>query len=252
MTRAPITLLFFTTTRGHFSRRTDWKLTLDDIDRQLPLSTFGARLASLKVTPGDEEIGAVMQRELEARGFRVIAITADWQRGHSHQVAYCEDAIRLSRQPEVHAHPYVWWIEDDGAIRCHDGSLARLLADSTSMLAADPDLLTVRLRRRADDRGPVVPVTYGDPRLFHSEDLNFQPFVARARDLQLAALCVERNPEAQATVQIERLWRVVFDSFSRSRLRHAVWECEHAEVWHLGVPQAEHEAACRQLGLQPL
>ena len=81
----PITLALFTTTKGHFGRRTDWRVSLDHLDKQLPLSLFGAKVASLKVTPGDEERGHEMKRQLEERGFTVMAQVGEWVRGSSHQ-----------------------------------------------------------------------------------------------------------------------------------------------------------------------
>lgn len=248
MRKLPVTLVFLTTSKGHFGRRTDWRLTLADIDRQLPLEHFGGLVASLKVTPGDEAIGREMEAELVARGFKVSTAVAAWSRGTSHQVAYNQDLIRISQHPEVHAQPYVWVIEDDGAILIHNGSLEKLLADSVALLASDPNVVSVRLRRRGDDRGPEVPCPWG-PRLFASQDLNFQPWLARSRDFQLAALCIERAPALQAAMQIEMLWRHVMDGFTRSACRHAVWECDVAESIHLGVPEPAHSAALLQLNL---
>lgn len=250
--KLPITLCLFTTTKGHHKRGfTDCRITLNHLDAQLPLSLFAAKVASLKITPGDEALGGQMADELSVRGFKVLTEVAAWQRGTSHQQAYNEDIQRISRDPLVHAQPYVWWVEDDGLLDCHGCTLERLLADSARMLAENADLLTVRLRRRADDRGPEAgPQT--DTRFFWSQHFNFQPSILRTRDFQLAALFIERNPHLAAQVQIEALWRMVLGNFTRSPLCHAVWECDHAESIHIGVPQAEHEAALRQLGLTPL
>lgn len=247
MTPLPITLCFFTSTKGHYGRRTDWRLTLDHLDRQLPLSLFGGRICSLKITPGDEALAATMQSELEARGFKVLTATADWSRGASHQAAYMDDVCRISRDPLVHAHPYVWWVEDDGLCLSHAYPLERLLGESAHMLAADSNLLTVRLRRRDDDRGPTVAdEARTDPRFFYSQHFNFQPGILRSRDFQLVAMQIERNPGAAASIQCEMLWRMVLAQFTRSLMCHAVWECDHAETIHIGIPQAEHEAAIRK------
>lgn len=249
MNKLGITLCFYTSTKGHWGRKTDWKLTLDHIERQVPLSLFGGLLASLKITPGDEALAAEMEKELVSRGFKVLAATADWSRGTSHQVGYMGDVCRLARDPLVHSQPYVWWMEDDGACLSHDYTLERLLAESMRLLATDADSLTVRLMRRCDDRGPTVEPAQQDPRFFYSQDFNFQPAVLRARDFQIGALCIERNPQFAAAVQCEQLWRMVLDNFSRSELRHIVWEPDFAEVLHLGVPQADHDQLVKQHNL---
>lgn len=251
MRNLPATLCLFTSTRGHFGRKTDWRVSLDHLDRQLPLTSFGGLLASLKITPGDEALAAQMQVELERRGFKVLTAVADWVRGTSHQIAYMEDVCRLSRDPLVHAQPYVWWFEDDGACICHEYTLERLLAESFRMLATDPDLLTVRLMRRCDDRGPTVEPAEKDPRFWWSQHFNFQPAVLRARDFQLAALLVERNPQAVATIQCEMLWKMALANFTGSPFCHAVWEPDFAEVLHLGVQEPAHSAALRALDLLP-
>ncbi len=249
MNKLPITLVFMTSSKGHWGRKTDWKLTLDQLEKQIPLSSFGGLLASLKITPGEEALAAEMEKELVSRGFKVLTATADWSRGTSHQVGYMNDACRLARDPLVHSHPYVWWVEDDGVCLSHDYTLERLLAESMKMLATDADLMSVRLMRRCDNRGPTVQPPQTDPRFFYSEDFNLQPAVLRARDFQLTGLLLERNPEKVGTVQCERLLRMILDSFTRSKLRHAVWEPDFAEVLHLGIPQSEHDQFVKQHNL---
>lgn len=249
MNQLPISVCFFTSTRGHFSRKTDWKLTLDHLDKQIPLSSFGGLLASLKITPGEEEIAAAMEKELTGRGFKVLTATADWTRGTSHQIAYMSDVCRLARDPIVHSQPYIWWMEDDGVCLSHIYTLDRLLAASISLLADDANLVSVRLMRRCDNRGPTVESTARDPRFFYSHDVNLQPLLLRARDFQLLALGLERNWEAVKTVQCERLIRMILDSFTTSQFRHIVWEPDFAEVFHTGIPQSEHEQLCKALNL---
>ncbi len=249
----PITLCLFTSTRGHHSRKTDWLLTLNHWDKQVPLALFGARVAHVKVTPSDETLATDMRTQLESRGFHVITTVGDWSRGLSHGFQYLQDQIRVSMEPLVYTQPYLLFLEDDSVAVSHVVSLENLLMQACAKLAARHDLLTVRLRRRADDRGPAVETPdEPDTRWFYSSDTNFQPLVMRVLDFERLCMALESHPEACQTVQCERLWKLVFDHFNRSPRKHLVYECDYAETIHLGVPTGEHEAACLAAGITPL
>lgn len=240
--------MLFVTTKGHFGRKTDWITTLNNINRQFPLKQFAGKIASLKISPGEEAIGKDIEDQLISFGFKVLIKTASWSRGTNHQVAYNEDIYRLSIDPLINKQPYVWWLEDDGILDMHGRSLESLLSDSIDMLSEDADLLTVRVRRRGDDRGPeACPAT--NPHFFYSTDFNFQPAVLRSRDFQLAALFIARNPHLTSQVQIEALWRIILNNFTRKPSCHAVWECDWAEVYHIGVPQSDYEQTLNKLGI---
>src|SRR3954470_5278945 len=109
MTPLPITLCLFTSTKGHFGHKDVYRATLTHLDRQLPISLFGQRVAHLKVTPGDEAIAADMVADLTAHGFKVLTTVADWSRGQSHQAAYMADVVKLSKEPSIYEQPYVLW-----------------------------------------------------------------------------------------------------------------------------------------------
>ncbi len=248
MSRAlPITLAFFTSTKQHFGFKDIYRTTLNHLDRQLPISWFGQRVVSLKVTPGDEAIAADMVADLERRGFEVLTTVGNWSRGQSHQKAYMDDVVKLSKHPSVYKQPYVLWLEDDSTISPHQCSVEDLLLRGCQMLAEDNELTSVRLLRATDlgtspSVGPI-----DDGRFFYSPHVNFQPLTLRSRDFYLAARFVEENPQAAAQVQCEALWRAVLEPFSRSEKRHLVWHPSYAETIHLGV--ADYPALKASLNL---
>lgn len=243
----PITFCLYTSTKGHWGRRTDWRVTLDHWDRQVPLALFGERICHLKVTPSEEPVADEMTAELRARGFHVIRTTGTWSRGMSMQAAYMADCVTVSKESRVFSQPYYLHVEDDSPVVVCNGTLETLLLQSCAMLAKNHEMVSVRVARRGDARGPTFVHPSPDPRYYWSADLNFQPLILRSLDFYRLALALEWNPQYCESVQCEMLWRLITDQFSRSQYKHAVWETSHAYTPHLGVPQGDYEATLRQL-----
>lgn len=241
----PITILFFTSTKGHFGRKTDWQITLNHLDKQVPLRFFNL-VAHVKTTPGDEALGTEMAISLQARGFKVIQTIGQWTRGLSHGANYLGDQVTVSKEPLVYKRPYVLFLEDDSLIKS-TVILENLLLQACDMLENDHELLTVRLMRRHDDRGPTFVHPEPNPRYFYSGDVNFQPMILRALDFYRLGMLLEINPEACQQIQCELLWRLILDNFSRSKYKYIVYEPDYAETIHIGVPDADHLAALEKL-----
>ncbi len=246
MNRLPITLVLFTSTKGHFGYRDIYKTTLDHLNRQLPLSSFGQLVAHVKVSPSEEAISTDMVADLEARGFRVLTTVADWSRGMSHQMGYMGDVVTLSKDRSVYTQPYVLWYEDDGLIESTLMHIEDLLLQSCQFLADDHEKMTVRVARKGDARGPEI-TPRDNPYWFYSGDVNFQPMIMRSADFYRLGMVLEANPGACATVQCEMLARIIIDSFSRSPKKHIVYETEAAHTIHLGVK--EYATIKEKLGL---
>ncbi len=244
----PISFVLYASTKGHYGRKGDWRLTLDHWDRQIPLAAFGERIAHLKVSPDEGSLGADMALELRARGFRVLVTNAGWSRGLVHQGAYMADCVTVSKERTLYKQPYYLHVEDDSVI-CSSIPLEDLLLRACQMLADDHEMLTARVARKGDDRGPTVTPPTVDSRCYWSEHVNLQPLLMRSLDFYRLALMLEANPQACETVQCEALWAAILRGFSRSPYKHLVWELDHAHTVHLGVPQPEHEAALKTLSL---
>lgn len=230
----PISLIFFTSTKGHFKQST-YLDTLNHLDRQIPLAAFSVKVAHIKATPGDQRISSEMDAALQARGFKVMVSVAPWERGQSHQNEYMKDVIALSKDQSLYTNPHVLWLEDDSVMIPHGRSLEATLHSMTALIDCSPDILTFRFIRRADFDGG-VPILKDEGAYFYSPFFDFQPSLMRSRDFYLAAKTIEDNLAMTAQVQCEMLWRLVLSPFSRSDHKHAVWYPDRGETVHLGVP----------------
>lgn len=234
MTKIPLSVFMMSSTKGHFGFDT-YLTTLDHFARQIPWEAISVKVAHIKVTPGEEAKGEQMKAEFERRGFKVLMTVAAWQRGTSHQVSYCADLVTVSKEPSLYLNPHVLWLEDDGTLSTVSVPLDQILARMVAFLDASPELVSVRFIREPDFAGG-VPVFAPTSETFFSPNVDFQPLLIRSRDFFLAAKVVESNPEVQQTTQIELLWRLILDQFSRNEHKHLVWLPSVAHSIHLGVP----------------
>lgn len=243
----PITLGLFTSTRGHWDRKTDWRLTLRHWDRQVPLSLFNL-VAHVKVSPNEQGLGAQMAEELRGLGFHVLTTTGVWKHGGDHGTAnhgfnYLLDQQAMARCDEVYKRPYFMLLEDDNLAVTHGVALDDLLAQSCQMLERNREILTTRLINRMAYDGGVnkVPHPTKDPRFFWSPYSDYQCILMRSVHFDILGQTLEKNPQACQQVQCEALWAAILSNFSRSPHRHLVWEPDHVENIHIGCPQEEHE-----------
>lgn len=220
--------------------------TINYLDRQIPLSSFGTLYAHIKITPGEEDIGAQIESNLMSRGFRVEKTLGEWKRGQSHGHAYLADMNRASQSPVIQSQPYMLLLEDDSLFTCHGDDLVLCLSRMTDALARDPELVSTRFLRRNDWDGG-VPVIRAAKDHFFSPNLDFQPAILRSRDYLIANKVIEDHWDELSHLQCELIMRIAFDTLSRGPERHMVWLPDYAETYHLGSP--DYPALKSSLGL---
>lgn len=233
MNKIPISLLFFTSTKSHYGFPDVYLATLNHLDRQVPLYDFSVKVAHIKVSPNQEDVGNTMENELVSRGFKVLKTTADWNRGLSHGNQYLADQIKVSMEQSIYSNSHILFLEDDSTIESKI-PISALLSRMTSMLDADKELLTVRLLRPTDLATSPIDKPMGD--FFYSPHTNFQPLVMRSIHFHLMLKFIEDNMEKLSNVQCEMVWRIILAQFSRSQFKHAVFYPDFAFTTHLGVP----------------
>lgn len=247
MSKLPITYLTFLTTKGHYGSRTLYRSSLDHLDRQIPLRSFGLLYAHIKVTEGDEAVADALRADLEGRGFVVeTAKTKGWTRGASHFAEYLSDQIKVSKDPRIYSNPHILWSDDDSPMVCHKHSLLKVLHRMTAMLDADPEMVSARFLRR-EDRNTLLDVGQPEEDYFWCQHFNFQPSILRARDFHRICKGIEDNWNVAIQMHIEALWREIMAPLSRSSKKHLVWLPDYCETVHLGV--SNYAEVCQKLGL---
>lgn len=234
MNKLPISICFFTSTKGHFKEST-YAATLDHLNHQIPLSEFGALYCHIKISPGEEILGSKMEEDLKRRGFAVETTIAPWTRGTEHQVEYLKDMRKASKSPVLNSQPYMLLLEDDSIMVTEKVKLVSVLSDMVQFLQSNQDIVSTRFIRKSDFDGG-VPVLLKESNHFYSPYFDFQPAILRFRDFFLANKVLEDNWASVVKTQCEMAMRLALNSLSRSKLNHIVWLPEHAHTVHLGVP----------------
>lgn len=248
--RLPICLAIYLTAKGHYGSRTLYRATLEHLDKQIPLTSFATRVASIKVQEGEDEAAEAIAGDLRARGFRVLLPRGQWARGASHFAECLKDQRAVSLLPEVNDCAYVWHNDDDGIILSHKDPLDHVLARMTRLLSGSADTVTARFLRQEDLPATMVILTQPtepEGQLLWTKDCNWQSPLLRSLDYHHMARVIEANWSTAIQMHGEALWREVLGSFSRGPRQHAVWHPDYAESVHLGVPT--YASVCAQYGL---
>lgn len=191
MTKLPITLCLFTSTRGHFERKLIYQRTVTDLLNQVPKDYWAALRANIKVE--DKDRAYEMEDWLKSHGFEVTAPKGDWKHGdESHQTEYLKDIFYVV---STTASPYILFMEDDWLIKSEN--LTDWLARAIQTLDERPEVVQVRIPRYSNEAqrieglrakhgidALVVPDPDND-RFLHNDWSN-NPYIARTRDLNAA------------------------------------------------------------------
>ena len=195
MTPIPITFCLMTTTKGHFGVKTRYVQTLNSFKDELPLSEYAARMAHIKVSPGEDDLMEEMTGNLKTYGFDVWQTKGAWQHGQdSHQLEYLKDTLKMVNEVKT---PYVMMVEDDWQVRAFHGPFISYLLRAVGYLEDDPGLVQVRIPRWSNefDRINGLMAKHGLPRSAHrgndgyhfrSDDFSMNPAIYRTRDLRAA------------------------------------------------------------------
>lgn len=194
MTPLPLTLVLFTSTKGHFGRDT-YQRTVNDWLHQLPAHNWAALHANVKWEPGQETKCDEMKVWLKARGFVVTTPCQAWRhQDPSHQQGYLDDMYLVTSTIKS---SYYLHLEDDFLL-CPQQRFDTdaWLAGAIRCLEHDTSLLQVRFARWANEverieslkvkhgiDAKVIRNTNGD---FWHSDWSNNPFVARTRDVHAA------------------------------------------------------------------
>lgn len=246
MNKLPISVVFMTSTKGHWGHKDVYLKTLNHWDKHIPWSEYATKVAHIKVTPGEEAYADVMTQELERRGFTVLKTIASWTRGMSHQNQYLLDQIKISKHIPIYGQPYVLFIEDDSIVITKDNTLDNALCQMMAFLE-NPDILSFRFMRTGDWPPAGKYSNNESQTIWYHEHINFQPLIMRSNQFYMMLKTAEDNMDQASQIQIEMLWRLLLAPYSRSQLPHAVWNRDYMYTAHLGVPDYTNQCSLLNL-----
>ncbi len=250
MTPLPLTLCLYTSTKGHFGRFDIYQRTVTDLFNQVPSNTFAGRGAHIKESvtkksgePDAKEMGAW----LSERRIAPFITSEDWTHGPQHQSAYLRDMATLT---QMVATEYLIHMEDDFLLRTKSYNVIHWLARAINLLQ-DPDIIQVRIPRWHNERTRIDGLRQkhgidsrtdeGDnPDHFRATDWSNNPFIARTRDMQIALLLMERNPQA-FPVHSEHGLASAMKYLSRSATPIAVFDPSLVYCRHIGTVVGEED-----------
>lgn len=233
MIKLPISVCLFTTTKGHYGCTTLYQDTLNHLNRQIPLSQFGALVAHIKVSIGGESIGDSIESDLKGRGFLVLKTTGDWKRGESHQQEYLRDMNTIARNQTVQSQPYMLLLEDDSSFACHKTDLLDCLSRMIGVLENDMNVTSSRFLRSNDLF--TTPMTGTEKDYFWAAHFNFQPAILRSRDFFLANKVLQNSWNEASKLHCETAMGLALNQLSYTDRNHMVWFPEYAEAYHIGI-----------------
>ncbi len=204
--KIPVTVCLFTSTLGHFGLKTRYLETLNSLNSQIPLAEFAARVATIKVSPGEEAIGGEMEKKLQDCGFKVLKTFGAWShQQETHQNGYLNSMMQMYLDKDVLKNPYSLHLEDDFILRPYKFDLQYYIYKAINILEEIPDMVQVRFPRFNNEKDRInglkqkhnidgiAGAVAGFPEFIASNDLSLNPSIVRPRDMKDALILMAKN-----------------------------------------------------------
>lgn len=230
---------FFTSTRGHFGQKYLYRHTLKRLEEKIPLFISYYKVAHIKVTPGEEELGEEIERDLIDYGFEVLKTTADWRHNDSsHVVGYYQDMMKVYSDPDLREYPYVFAWEDDWLIEGEN--LEPLIHEALKFLKENIDSLCVRVNKKEDNDisrtfeatknivGQRIDYTNWGP------TVTFQPTLFKTAPWAYSVQLINNNLDILETIHCELASGNAMKNFSNSKTPFYFFRPDVLSVKHIG------------------
>lgn len=232
--KLPLNLVFFLTTAGHFGHLNVYQTTVKHYRAKLggSLDLFQNRFAHIKVRKAEQDRLPDMIDFLLDNDIKPVVTGGEWARGLSHGAGILEDVHRVFNREDVHAAPFSFWVESDSPINVKTGgTLAEYLSTAVAVVNGNKDILSIRFQREGVGRGTPISDLFDMVSTW-----DFQPTVARTRDLWLASKIIADHPAQFAAVQCEAAFRAASDTLSYSGARYLCFNPDRVTSHHIGAP----------------
>jgi len=247
-----LNLCVFETAKGHWSRTDIYKNTISDLESKFPLYLFENKLVTIKVAPGEEQVGTEIENWYKERGFKTIILPGQFSHfTTSHQTEYCKDMIQMFGQESLTA-PYTLWLESDWCWDNKGNSLETRFLEAITYLAKNKDILTVRFPRFLNEverlanlkqkHNVDVEVERNGKFINHNDNFSCNPNICRTRDLYLASLILKRNFD-QFSHHSEMGFTKCLEWMSDKKLHYSIFDPSIVSVLHYGTKFGEEDRA---------
>lgn len=172
-----ISLLFASTTKGHFGRTNIWDLTLKDWQENGFLDNFSYKIAHVK--SDNPELAGKMGNKFSDYGFNHAIITPGSFKHFdpSHSIGQIQDIGTLIENISTR---YILFLEDDWLVRPKTNNLNFHLSAAINLLDSDIFVSQVRIPRHSDDSGHYKTLKKDENGWFRQNDIfSFNPYIAR-------------------------------------------------------------------------
>lgn len=236
-----ISLIFLTTTRGHFNHKDIFIKTLTDWQNKNYLNLFQEKIAHIKVSPDEIHLGQDMSEAFNNFNFNEVIGTVDeWKHfDKSHFLGIINDLHRLSYEA---SQPYCFILEDDWLIHCYEHDLEYYINKSINLLEEFPDAMSVRFPRHKDDANhfPGTELTEDKEITKQGNLFSFNPTIVRTRDLYNALSLAKHNiniVENNAEVGMTYIYK----NFSMMDKPFLTFNPQLVRALHIGTENVEQE-----------
>jgi len=247
MSILPATLLFFTTTRGHFERKDIYKTTLQDLNNQSLF--FEDAIVHSKVSSNELDFYNNEQRpDLQSfRLFKKCLFTVDnWSHFQpSHALGQLKDIIKSIKQVRTE---FIFHLEDDWLLYSDKNTISYFFNQAIELLKSGKDVMQVRIPRHKDEQNHYKTIEkLGDVYNRQGEIWSFNPNICRTRDVQIICNLIEKNWQSieqsinAGQINAELLFTQIARNLSLENKPFYSFNPEFIRCLHIGTKEGEED-----------
>lgn len=255
-----LNILLMTSTKGHFDRRDIYQRTLASIITHLGYSSVKTFI-HVKISPGENQAWLDMAEFIQKfdENIEVFSTYGSWQHmNQSHQSQYIKDIRTMANVVNIMGNEYTLFLEDDWLLesQAEKSSVYNWVLESVELLWRKPDLVQVRIPRFTNEFERInrLQAKHGIPAhatkvvngtgledfYFTCNDWSNNPFICRTRDLYIAMMLMEKNPNAFPNHAEHGFGRAMrYLSLSEECL--AVIRPDLCRAFHIGTKEGEED-----------
>lgn len=248
MSRFPLSLLFFTSTKGHWGRKYIFQETIADLEKKFGIHSFASSVAHIKHSGNESDLLEEITDYTLKRGFgKILTSHGTWNHIDIANMGkeYYKDMGKVLNDPYVLKNEFCLHLEDDWLFNCE--SVDKYLHKAIVFLKNNPNCLCVRFNNQDEHIEPHqyhVSIT-DDDIFFQSENyspygptVTFQPTVFRTRDWRNAVNLILDNLEVlghthSEIISGESLKKI---NLNKTKTPFAFFNPKVVSVKHIGVP----------------